>query len=47
VKVQFHWDRYGANDQNSSAWLRQTSPMASSSYRGMLFLPRIGDEVLV
>ena len=47
VKVQFHWDRYGTNDQNSSAWLRQTSPMASRGTRGMLFLPRIGDEVLV
>lgn len=47
VKVQFHWDRYGVKDQNSSAWLRQTSPMASSDFRGMMFLPRIGDEVLV
>jgi len=47
VKVQFHWDRYGVKDLNSSAWLRITSPMASSHSRGMLFLPRIGDEVLV
>ncbi len=47
VKVQFHWDRYGTNDQNSSAWLRVTTLMASSQTRGMMFLPRIGDEVLV
>ena len=47
VKVQFHWDRLGTFDENSSAWLRQTTPMASGSWRGMLFLPRIGDEVLV
>jgi len=47
VKVQFKWDRYGALDQNSSAWIRMTSPMAGSNGRGMMFLPRIGDEVLV
>lgn len=47
VKVQFHWDRYGSGDQNSSAWLRMSTPMASGNFRGMLFLPRIGDEVLV
>lgn len=47
LKVQFHWDRYGANNQNSSAWLRLATPMAGANGRGMLFLPRVGDEVLV
>jgi len=46
VKVHFHWDRYGAKDENSSAWLRVASPMAGRSH-GMMFLPQIGDEVLV
>ena len=46
VKVQFRWDRYGANDETSSAWLRLASPWAGQG-RGMLFLPRIGDEVMV
>ena len=46
VKVQFRWDRYGANDESSSAWLRVASPWAGQG-RGMLFLPRIGDEVMV
>ena len=47
VKVQFKWDRYGTLDQNSSAFIRVTSPVAGSNGRGIMFLPRIGDEVLV
>jgi hypothetical protein len=47
IKVQFHWDRYGASNENSSAWLRVGSPFAGSNGRGMIFLPRVGDEVLV
>ncbi len=46
VKVQFRWDRSGASDQNSSAWLRVATPMAGATH-GTVFLPRIGDEVLV
>lgn len=46
VKVQFTWDQYGANNETSSAWVRVASPWAGAS-RGVLFLPRIGDEVLV
>jgi len=44
--VQFHWDRYGAKNNFSSAWIRVASPMAGSGH-GMMFLPKIGDEVLV
>lgn len=46
VKVQFHWDRYGAKDENSSAWMRVASPWAGSGW-GMMFIPRIGQEVMV
>ncbi len=46
VKVQFHWDRYGAKDENASAWLRVASPWAGASW-GAIFTPRIGQEVLV
>ena len=46
VKVHFYWDRFGTADEHSSAWVRVVSPWAGNG-RGMLFLPRIGDEVLV
>jgi type VI secretion system secreted protein VgrG len=46
IKVQFHWDRYGSNDEDSSAWLRVASLWAGQQW-GMLFLPRIGQEVMV
>jgi type VI secretion system secreted protein VgrG len=46
VKVQFHWDRYGNNTDTSSEWMRVASPWAGSGH-GMVFLPRVGDEVLV
>ncbi len=46
VKVQFHWDREGQLDENSSCWLRVSQSMAGNSW-GALFLPRIGHEVIV
>jgi phage baseplate assembly protein gpV len=46
VKVQFHWDRYGSSDENSSAWLRVASLWAGDQW-GIFFLPRIGQEVMV
>ncbi|MGB0894720.1 MAG: type VI secretion system Vgr family protein [Parashewanella sp.] len=46
VKVQFHWDKAGQNDENTSCWLAVSQGMASKGF-GMQFLPRIGDEVLV
>jgi type VI secretion system secreted protein VgrG len=46
VKVQFHWDRQGKNDENSSGWIRVAQPWAGKQ-RGTLFMPRIGDEVLI
>ncbi|MBC7499341.1 MAG: type VI secretion system tip protein VgrG [Herminiimonas sp.] len=46
VKVQFPWDRYGKSDENSSCWIRVSSPWAGSNYGGV-HVPRIGQEVLV
>lgn len=46
VKVQFHWDRQGQKDENSSCWIRVAQGWAGKSW-GMVFLPRIGQEVVV
>jgi type VI secretion system secreted protein VgrG len=46
VKVQFHWDRYGEADENSSCWIRVSSSWAGSNW-GQISLPRIGQEVIV
>jgi type VI secretion system secreted protein VgrG len=46
VKVQFTWDMEGSNDENSSCWIRVCQPWAGAGY-GALFLPRIGQEVMV
>lgn len=46
VKVQFHWDREGKLDENSSCWLRVGQSMAGNGW-GALFLPRVGHEVIV
>jgi len=46
VKVQFFWDREGENDDKSSCWIRVSHPWAGESW-GAMFLPRIGQEVIV
>jgi len=46
VKVQFHWDRLGKNDEKSSCWVRVSSPWAGQNW-GAISLPRIGQEVVV
>jgi type VI secretion system secreted protein VgrG len=46
VKVQFHWDRIGKRDENSSCWVRVATPWAGAM-RGWVSVPRIGDEVVV
>jgi type VI secretion system secreted protein VgrG len=46
VKVQFHWDRYGKKDQNSSCWIRVSHPWAGKGW-GAVATPRIGQEVIV
>jgi type VI secretion system secreted protein VgrG len=46
IKVQFFWDREGKNDENSSCWMRVSQIWAGKNW-GVLFLPRIGQEVMV
>ena len=46
VKVQFHWDRYGENNENSSCWMRVSYPWAGKNW-GAVAIPRIGQEVIV
>jgi type VI secretion system secreted protein VgrG len=46
VKVQFHWDRKGERNQNSSCWIRVSHPWAGNHW-GMVAIPRIGQEVIV
>lgn len=46
IKVQFHWDREGTNDEKSSCWVRVATPWAGKQW-GMIHIPRIGQEVIV
>jgi type VI secretion system secreted protein VgrG len=46
IKVQFHWDRVGEEDENSSCWVRVAQPWAGKNW-GAIFTPRIGQEVVV
>ena len=46
VKVQFHWDRRGRSDENSSCWIRVAQPVAGKGW-GFAAVPRIGQEVVV
>jgi type VI secretion system secreted protein VgrG len=46
VKVQFHWDREGKYDQNTSCWIRCQQSIAGNRW-GFMAIPRIGQEVIV
>jgi len=46
IKVQFHWDRYGKKDEQSSCWIRVAQALAGPQF-GMQFIPRVGMEVVV
>ncbi len=46
VKVQFHWDREGKRDENSSCWIRVAQLWAGRNW-GAMYVPRIGQEVVV
>jgi type VI secretion system secreted protein VgrG len=46
VRVQFHWDRVGDNDDRSSAWLRVASAWSGAEL-GVITIPRVGTEVIV
>ncbi len=46
VRVQFHWDREHAMNDESSIWLRVSQGWAGGGF-GMFTVPRVGHEVLV
>lgn len=46
VKVQFHWDRLGKEDEHSSCWVRVSHSWAGKGW-GAMSVPRIGMEVIV
>jgi len=46
IKVQFHWDREGVFDENSSCWVRVAHPWAGNRW-GSIHIPRVGNEVVV
>ena len=46
VKVQFHWDRYGEENENSSCWIRVSQAWAGDGWGGV-HIPRINQEVIV
>ncbi|MBN1960450.1 MAG: type VI secretion system tip protein VgrG [Deltaproteobacteria bacterium] len=46
IKVQFHWDLKGKNNEHSSCWIRVMQSWAGKGF-GTLFVPRIGMEVVV
>lgn len=46
IKVQFHWDREGKNNEKSSCWIRVATSWAGKNWGGIC-IPRIGQEVIV
>ena len=46
IKVQFHWDRKGKRDENTTCWIRVGQAWAGKRW-GATFTPRIGQEVIV
>jgi type VI secretion system secreted protein VgrG len=46
IKVQFHWDRQGKHDADSSCWVRVGTIWAGQTW-GVIHIPRIGQEVVV
>jgi type VI secretion system secreted protein VgrG len=46
VRVQFHWDRYGKMDEQSSCWVHVNQAWAGEGLGG-INIPRIGQEVMV
>lgn len=46
IKVQFHWDRLGKKDENTTRWIRCKQNIAGNKW-GFMSIPRIGQEVVV
>jgi type VI secretion system secreted protein VgrG len=47
IKVQFHWDRLGKSDFDSSCWIRTMQSWAGAPNYGGMVIPRVGMEVVV
>ncbi|MBN2191469.1 MAG: type VI secretion system tip protein VgrG [Polyangiaceae bacterium] len=46
IKIQFHWDRQGHDDEHSSCWVRVAQSWAGTGF-GAMIIPRVGMEVVV
>ena len=46
IKVQFHWDREGKHDENTTCLIRVATTWAGQNWGG-ISIPRIGQEVVV
>lgn len=46
IRVQFHWDRLGKKNENSSCYVRLSQPWAGKNM-GLWMIPRVGHEVVV
>jgi len=46
IRVQFHWDRYGKNDEKSSCYVHVAQSLAGPGW-GSVFIPRVDMEVVV
>ena len=46
IKVQFHWDREGKKNENSSCFIRVVQSVAGKAW-GAFSLPRLGQEVVI
>ena len=46
IRIQFHWDREGKNDDKSTCWVRVAQMWAGAQW-GSIYIPRIGHEVVV
>jgi type VI secretion system secreted protein VgrG len=46
IKVQFHWDRLGQENEQSSCWIRVAQSWGGAGW-GFTYIPRIGMEVVV
>lgn len=46
VRVQFHWDRHGEFNDESSLWMRVGQGWGGPGF-GMIAIPRVGTEVMV
>lgn len=46
IRVQFHWDRDGKENEKSSCWVRVVTPWSGKNW-GMVAVPRMGQEVVI